>query len=258
MRRNEQTFITYLSEKFFLDLGIYFPNRDTRLGVDGVISGINDDFEFKRVAGLKEGDETFSADFGWRFGKKWSLLMQYFKSTGSAGAVLTEDIEWKDVVFAQGSSAVVGQEFSVTRVFFGREFDSRLRHDFGAGLGFHILKFRAFIDGEIIVAGGPNALHADSVSHNQPLPNIGIWYKYSMSPRWVFRSRFDWLDASFDKYDGSLINFSIGVNYKMSEKFGVGLNYNIVELDATINEVNWRGRLLQRVDGAFIYLSAFW
>ena len=248
----------YLTEKFFIDLGIYFPDRHTRLGVDGVISGVNADFEFERAAGLKEGDEMFSVDFGWRFGKKWSLLMQYFKSTGSTGAVLTEDIEWKDVVFAQGSSAVAGQEFSVTRVFFGREFDSSPRHDFGAGLGFHLLKFRAFIQGEILVTGAPNVLHAEAVSHSQPLPNIGIWYKYSMSPDWVFRSRFDWFDASYDKYDGSLINVSVGVNFQITERFGVGLNYNVIELDATINEAAWRGRLVQRLDGAFLYLSAYW
>ena len=248
----------YLTETFFIDLGVFFPDRDTRLGVDGIITGENDDFEFAQATGVQEDDETFSMDFGWRFGKKWSVLGQYFKSSGATGAVLTEDVEWKDVVFAQGSNAVVGQEFSVTRLFFGREFDSSARHDFGAGLGIHQLKFRAFIQGEILVAGGPNEFRAEAVSHDQPLPNIGIWYKYSMSPRWVLRSRLDWLDASIDKYDGSLINFSVGVNYKMSNNFGVGLNYNLVELDAAINEADWRGRIVQRLDGAFVYASAYW
>jgi hypothetical protein len=248
----------YLTEKFFIDLGIYFPDRHTRLGVDGALSGINEDFEFEQAAGSKDDDEVFSMDFGWRFGKKWSLLAQYFKSTGASGAVLTEDIEWKDVVFAQGSNAVVGQEFSVIRVFFGRELDNSARHDFGVGLGIHQLKFKAFIQGEILVTGGPNVFRAEAVSHSQPLPNLGIWYRYSMSPKWVFRSRFDWLDASIDKYDGRLINLSLGVNYRMAEKFGVGLSYNLIELDAAINNSNWRGRLVQRLDGAFIYVSAYW
>ena len=246
----------YLTEKFFIDLGIYFPDLETRLGVDGVISGINDDFEFFRATGGKEDDETFAMDFGWRFGQKWSLLMQYFKSTTARGAALTEDIEWKDVVFAQGSNAVVEQEFSVVRVFFGREFDTGARHDFGAGLGFHQIKFRAFIQGEILIAGGPNVFRAESVSQEQPLPNIGIWYKYSLSPNWAFRSRFDWMDASVDKYDGSLINMSLGVNYQLSKNIGVGLNYNVLELDVTVNKTVWRGRLLQRLDGAYIYVSA--
>lgn len=65
----------YLTEKFFIDLGIFFPDRETRLGVDGVLTGINEDWEFDQATGIEDKDETFSMDFGWRFGKKWSLLM---------------------------------------------------------------------------------------------------------------------------------------------------------------------------------------
>lgn len=104
----------YLTEKFFIDLGIYYLDRETRIGVDGILSGIIEDFEIHRATGANEDDETFAMNFGWRFGKNWSLLIQHFKSIGIAGGTLTEDIEWKDVVFAQGSNAVVGQEFSVT------------------------------------------------------------------------------------------------------------------------------------------------
>ncbi len=247
-----------LTEKFFIDLGIFFPDRDTRLGVDGTISGGNRDFEFSRATGIKKDDKTFAMDFGWRFGKKWSLLMQYFKSTGATGAALTEDIEWKDVVFAQGTNAVVGREFSVARVFFGYEFDNRPRHDFGVGLGFHQMKFTGFIQGEILISGGGNVFREEAVSVSAPLPNIGIWYKYSLSPKWAFRSRFDWMDARVDIYDGGLTNSSIGVNYQMSEHFGVGLNYNRFILDVTVNKTNWRGRLEQRFEGAYVYVSAYW
>ena len=248
----------YLTSKFFLDLGIFFPDRETRVGVNGTIGGDNPIYEFDRVTGVKQDDEIFALDFGWRFGKKWSLLAQYFKSTGTIQGVLTEDLLWKNVVFPAGSNAVVGQEFSVTRVFFGYEFDTSPRHDFGVGLGLHQIKFSAFIQGEILIAGNPNAVRTESVGHEQPLPNIGIWYKYSLSPDWVFRSRFDWLDVSVDKYDGRLINASLGINYELSERFGIGLNYNIVELDVAVNKPIWQGSLLQRLNGAFIYVSAYW
>ena len=247
-----------LTSKFFLDLGIFFPDRETRVGVNGTIGGDNPIYEFDRVTGIEKDDETFALDFGWRFGKKWSLQTQYFKSTGTIGGVLTEDLLWRNVVFPAGSNVVVGQDISVIRVFFGYQFDTSPRHEFGLGLGLHQIKFGAFIQGEILVAGNPNAVRTESVGHEQPLPNIGIWYKYSLSPDWVFRSRFDWLDASIDEYDGSLINASLGINYALSERFGIGLNYNIVELDAAINKPIWQGSFLTRLDGAFIYVSAYW
>ena len=196
LHAQEQTDVhPYLTNKIFVDLGIYLPDRDTRLGVDGVISGVNEDFDFERATGVKQSDETLAIDFGWQFAKKWSLFASYFKSTGATGAVLTEDIEWKDVVFPAGSNTVIGQEFSVTRVFFGYEFDTSARHEIGIGLGIHQIKFTGFIHGEILTTGGPNVSRAEIVGVEVPLPNIGIWYNYSISPNWVFRSHFEWMDA---------------------------------------------------------------
>ena len=248
----------YLTEKFFVDLGIYFPDRKTTLGIDGGLSGENRDFEFERVTGTNADDETFSMDFGWGFGKKWALYAQYFKSSGATGAALTEDVEWKDYVFEVGTNVLAGQEFSVTRLFFGYEFDSSLRHDFGVGLGLHQLKLRAYIEGDAVINGVPIGSHAEFVAHDQFLPNIGAWYKYSISPNWAFRVRYDWMDASVDKYDGILTNRSVGFNYQVTDNFGIGVNYQGVKLDVTINKPLWRGRIEQRLEGAFVYLSVFW
>lgn len=248
----------YLAETFFVDLGIYFPDRKTTLGVDGGLSGINGDFNFERSTRIDEDDETFSMDFGWGFGKKWALYAQYFKSTGATGAALTQDVEWRDVVFEVGTNVRAGQEFSVTRLFLGYEFDSSPRHDFGVGLGLHNLKFTAYIEGDVVIAGVPAGARSELVSHEQILPNIGAWYKYSISPNWAFRVRYDWMEASVSKYDGILTNRSIGFNYQFTDRFGIGVNYQGVKLDVTINKPNWRGRLEQRLEGAFVYVSVFW
>ena len=127
----------YLTDRFFIDLGVFFPDRDTRVRVDGTISGENREFDFERATGVKKDDEVGAIEFGWRFARKWSLHMQHFSSSGATGGELTEDVEWKDVVFEQGSNAVVGQDFSATRVFFGYQFNSSAQHDVGVGLGFH-------------------------------------------------------------------------------------------------------------------------
>lgn len=248
----------YLTETFFVDLGVYFPDRETKLGVDGGLSGINSDFEFERATGINTDDETFSMDFGWGFGKKWALYAQYFKSSGATGAALTEDVEWGDYVFEVGSNVLAAQEFSVTRLFFGYEFDSSARHDFGLGLGLHQLKLRASIEGDAVINGVPIGNRSEFVAHDQFLPNIGIWYKYSISPKWAFRIRYDWMDASIDKYDGILTNRSVGFNYRFTDKFGIGVNYQGVKLAVTINKPSWRGRLEQRIEGGFVYLSIFW
>lgn len=248
----------YLTEKFHLDTGVYFPERKVRLSVDGLISGPNDPVDFQTEFGLRKSDETFSLDFGWRFGEKWGLGGQYFEASGAKSAVLSEDIEWNDVIFGQGTGIVVSQEFRLIRVFFGRNFESSDRYNFGAGAGLHLIELGAFIEGSVIIGGGGTAFATESVSASVPLPNIGIWYMYSISSSWALRSRLDWLSVEFGDYDGQLINASLGVNYQMFEHFGVGLNYNLFELDVTVSKSDWRGRLETSYEGIYAYLSFYW
>ena len=113
------------------------------------------------------------------------------------------------------------------------------RHDFGVGAGFHWLEISAFIRGDILVSGAPNEFRRESVRAEFPLPNVGVWYRYSLSPKWAFRSRFDYLSVEIGDYNGSLVNASLGLNYRMFENFGFGLSYNIFELDLGITRNDW-------------------
>jgi len=247
-----------LTEKFIVDMGVYFPDRTFEIHVDGSGAGGNPSIVFEDEFGLNRSDDTFAIDFGWRFGKKWSLLAQYFESSGSRSAVLDEDIEWNDVVFGEGSNAAAGQEFSMVRVFFGRQFETSERHDFGIGAGFHWLEVGAFIEGDILVSGAPSEFRREAVKAEFPLPNVGIWYRYSPSRKWAFKGRFDYLYAKIGDYDGSLVNAGLGINYQIFEHFGLGLNYNVFELDLGMNRNDWRGEVKTRYSGPFVYVSASW
>ena len=248
----------YLTEKFFLDLGVFFPDRKFRLRVNGSSPAEDRDIDFEDELNLRKSDETFDLEFGWRFGKKWSLLTQYFESSGATRAVLEEDVEWEDVIFEQGSNVSAGQDFSLFRVFFGRDFATSERHDAGIGLGFHWLEIGAFIEGTAIITGGGTSFTRESVRVAAPLPNIGAWYRYSWSPKWAMRARYDWFSASVGEYDGTMTNASIGLNYQMFENFGIGMNYNDFNLDVGINKSDWNGSLRTSYEGLFVYVSANW
>jgi hypothetical protein len=249
----------YLTEKFFVDLGVYFPNREVQFHVKGTLDVPNDNIDFEEEFELDKSDQTLSLNFGWRFGEKWELGAQYFDSSNGDGAVLEEDVEWGDVVFEQGSSVSVGTDFSVVRIFFGRNFESRSqRQRFGVGAGFHWIELGAFVEGNAIIAGGANEFRRESVSAAAPLPNLGVWYMYSMSPNWAFKARADWLDVDVGEIGGSLLNLSIGVNYRISERFGVGVNYNSLELDASVKKSDWRGGVDITYEGLFADVSIYW
>ena len=60
----------YLTEKFFLDLGIYFPDRKLRISVNGSDGVSNTDIDFDDELNLDASDQTAAINFGWRLGEQ--------------------------------------------------------------------------------------------------------------------------------------------------------------------------------------------
>ena len=144
------------------------------------------------------------------------------------------------------------------RTFFARDFNVGDRHEFGLGAGLHWLDIGSYIEGTILIEDGGTAYSRESVRVSGPLPNIGTWYNYSISDRWAFTTRFDFFSADIGKYDGTLTNFSFGVNFQIARNLGLGINYNNFDLDVGIDEDSWRGRVKTRYEGLYANLSLFW
>ena len=239
-----------------LDVGIFLPVRELDLSVDGTI-GQNEQIDFDKGLNLRNADAVFSGELAWRFRSRWSFLAQYFKSSDTTTATVEEDIEWGDIVIGAGTTVSAGSSFSLTKFFVGRHWDiSGNRHDLGVGGGIHWLSIKTFIEGSIIEGGNVIEIR-ETVRTEGPLPNLGIWYRYSISPRWAFRSRFDVLKANVGRYDGLMLNGAVGVNFQAFENVGIGASYNYFELDVKVDQRDWRGKVETIYDGAYVYVSVF-
>ena len=248
----------YLTDKFNVELGVYFPKRQVELSVDGPISGVQGDIDFETEFGLKKNDELFSLNFGWRFGEKWRFSGQYFESDGERQKALDEDVEWGEFVFGAGTGVRAGLDFSLIRAVLARRFESADHHDFGIGVGIHWLEIGAFIEGNAIVNGMQAGFRRESVKAEAPLPNIGAWYIRSLSEKWALTARFDWLSADVGDYDGTLINVAAGIDYRLFEHVGLGLNYNVFRLDIGVDKKGWRGDVTTSYEGLFVHATAYW
>jgi hypothetical protein len=247
-----------LTNQFSLDFGVYYPDRQVSVSAGSSLDGGNEWIDFQGEFNHATSDETFSMNFGWRFGEKWQLATQYFDSSGSRQWVLDEDVEFNDVIFREGSSVTTGSHFTLVRLFFARDFAVADNQEFGVGAGFHFLELGASIQGEIITDADENRFRRESVRVSAPLPNIGVWYTYSLSPKWAVKGRLDWISASIDPYDGRLINASLGANYQILKNVGLGLSYNYFELDVEIRDTNWKGKAETKYKGFFAFLSFNW
>lgn len=246
----------FLTDKFNIGVGLFWPNKSATVRVDGTFP--EEEFDFDEALGFDDYETTPSLIARWRFGEKWSVFGQYWSTDSSNGAELTEDIEWEDVVFKEGTFAKGGLESKLARVFFGRTFSTGPQHEFGAGAGLHWMEIDIFIEGEIIIDDDSTGFHRESVDAGFPLPNIGAWYLYSWSPKWIFQARLDWLSVSIGDYSGGLWNAQTGIHWQTFKNIGFGLYYNGFTLDLDVDKNDWHGKAEFTQQGPYLALTATW
>jgi len=245
-----------LTDRFLFSAGAFLPDKNLKIRVDGKLPTL--DIDFDERLDLSSNETTASGELRWRFGEKWSVSGQYFNTDDSATAELTEDISWEDYVLKVGSNVGAGVEATVARLFFGREFSSGQRHEFGLGFGLHWLEIGAYLEGEFFLNEESTGFRRESVSADAPLPNIGGWYWYALSPRWLLTTRLDWLSASIGDYSGSLWNANAGITFQAWRNLGVSLTYQLFKLDVDINKSDWHGGADLTYNGPFLAVNVNW
>ena len=260
--REDPTAVGFLNAKYFASVGLFAPDRKLRLGLDAsfdiTIPQPDEFVDFSEQFDIKSRDETFSAEFGWNFGDRWQLRGQYFRVEDTQSAELNEDIQWGDYTFNAGTSVGAGSDMQITRLFFGRRFWNSETLEAGLGIGGHLLDVSAFVAGNASIDGELIGFVEERASASQPLPNIGGWFQRVYADRWIVKARLDWLAANIDDYEGHIVNASAGLAYNFSDHFGIGLAYNLFEIDITIHDTDWKGRIRSRFQGPFISLNGYW
>jgi hypothetical protein len=247
-----------LRSTWWVDLGGFYPDRKFTLSAHGNVSNNNGEYQFDQQLGLKERDPIFEGQIGWQFGDKWDVAAQYFSSSKDSRRMLSDDVEWEDVVYEVGADIRAGTELSVTRIVFSRDFYETGPHSLRLAAGLHLLELSAFISGQARIDNMTSAFRKSENSVSAPLPNIGAWYNYSPNKKWLFSLRADWLEASIDNVSGSITNVYGGINYSILDNVGIGIGYQRFGLDVTLREPNWRGTADLEFSGPTFAISGYW
>ena len=247
-----------LENPWFVSMGAFIIDKQLQIRVNGSTTIIDDKIDFGEQWRFDNNETSFAGELRWRFGEKWSVSAQYFGTRDASRAILDEDVEWGDYTFKVGTNVGAGIGFDIARVFFGRTFSEGQNYEFGAGLGFHWMEIEAWIDGEAFINDQSTGIRRESVDAAAPLPNLGAWYRYAFSSKWLATARIDWLDVDFDEYGGQLLNSSLAINYMLGDHLGVTLAYQYFGLDVDVDASSWRGSIDLSSQGPFLSLTATW
>ena len=248
-----------VSSTFNIGLGVYRPTKKDSIGASADLP----DDSLDESLDSTESQTTGMLDLRWRYTENWSFQGNYWATSSDSRETLNEDFQSPigDEVFLKGSFIGSGIDTSIARLFWGRSFSSSPSTDWGVGLGLHVMEIDIFVEGQVSATGaggGVTEFRREDATATAPLPNLGIWYMYSWSPKWVFTSRLDWLDITFEEFSGRMLDASVGVNYQMTDHFGVGLAVNAFDLDVEVDADEWKGNLGTSQYGPRLNLTWNW
>ncbi|MGD8580543.1 MAG: hypothetical protein PVI46_14520 [Lysobacterales bacterium] len=246
----------WFEDDFLVSLGSFLPNKSVKMNADGQVPG--SEIDFTNGLDATSDEITPSGTLRWKFGDKWSLWGQYFKTSDSGEKTIDGAIIWDDVEYQAGATLEAGVDLTVTRIFFGRIFSKGEQYEFGAGAGLHWLKLGAFVQGEAYIGDETAAIRRESVSAHAPLPNIGAWYWYEFSPRWLLTTRVDWLGATIGEYSGDLWNANAGINFQAWKNVGFRLSYQWFKLNVDVDKDDWHGGTNLTYEGPFASINFNW
>ena len=234
-----------LTDGFTLEIGAYAPKVRTDAHFDSTL-GPGTSVSFEDDLGLDDRKTQVAVLGKLRLGQRWRIEGEYFALNRSGTRVISKTINWGGNTYPIG--IVVDSEFDsdIYRLSAGYSFIKDTQAEFGVALGLHVTDFTASIAGANVARRTGDAL--------APLPTIGLYGSYALTPRWLLSGRVDFFSFSYNDYDGSLVNAVAAVDYRFTRNFGIGLGYRYVDYDLDVTKSSFSGGVKYQFSGPVLYL----
>ena len=180
-----------------------------------------------------------------RLGERWKVEGEYFSLHRSGSRSVSKTIDWGDNTYPIG--ATVSSEFDsdIFRLSVGYSFIKDSQRELGVALGLHVTDFKASLSAAAVGVRSEDAL--------APLPTIGLYGAYAFTPKWLLSGRLDYFSLDYEDYEGRLVNFTAGVDYRFSRHFGIGLGFRHVDYDVTLTKTHYNGGIQYKFNGPVFY-----
>ncbi len=242
-----------LTDKHTLTLGAYDLESDTKIGShrDGSDSG---DIDLDDL-GVDKDYVSWMLGYRWRFAERWALVLGANTYDVDGEAEVSKSFEYEGTSFEAGLK--LESDFSVDSyivdVLYSVYKSDRAELMLGGGL--HVLDFDISFKGTAFIGeeSGSKTVSADDLL--APLPNLRAMGFYAFSPKWSVQSTLGWMSVNIDNWDGDYAFLNLRTDYRFTERFGVGVGYQITDVDVTYASKRFEHTYDIQYDGPTLYLE---
>ena len=237
-----------LNDKWFFELGGYFPTTGTTAQLDSSSAGVGTIVDFHNMLGMDERAQAANFAARWRFTERWRLEASYFETRREGNRTTNQDIQWGDKFFPAGSQLNSSLDVNDARVSVGYSLFKTSDKELGIGFGFHVMGYDARISSQ--------AIGSESKRVTAPLPVVTLYGGFSMDDKWSIAARLDRFSLTYNQYSGSITAMGLELLYQPFRHVGFGLGYQSLFIDFEATRGDFIGKINQTMQGPTAFLNA--
>jgi hypothetical protein len=237
------------SPRFSASLGIFIADRDTNTRIDASFTDTGTDVDLEDDLGFDKSDSVFRFDGYWRFAEKHRLDVSAFDLSRSATRLIDREITIGDTTYPIDSEVSGDLDLGIYKAAYTWMFLREGRNFLGLSAGLYI----ADVGAEFI---GPLGNQRESRDITAPLPVIGLRGEYGLGERWTLRGSAELFAFDYNAFEGSLYDVFAGLDFAMTDTLSLGLGFNAVSADLSLDDSELTGSLDWSYSGAMTYLKA--
>ncbi len=240
-------------DRYWLSATGLFSSVDTTARIDAS-SGIGTEISLEKDVGLKDSSSLPTVLGGLRISQHWRVEVEYLPLHRSGSKILSRIIKIGNTTYAVNTRLNGALNSDTYRVGFGYPFVRNPNAEFGASIGAHVTRFTEKFSGSgtvnntaVVAVGG------ESRGVTAPLPTVGLYGTYVLSPVFSIAGRADYLSIKIGDIKGKLIDGQVGVTARVFRNVGVGGGYRYVEYGVTATKGNFQGKINYSFHGPVIF-----
>ena len=244
--RAEEAQQAELPDRFMIRGGYLFVfGADTDIALNGP-AGFGTTINYNRTLGGTTDYNGFRIDAAYRFNDRHSLGISYYRLLRDSTRTVSTDLTVNDITIAAGASVTSSLNFDLWRLIYNYSFYRNDKVELGISPSLYMVRMKFDIAGSSTCsgalancAGQPTSFGSASEGLTLPLPSLGGYVNYHITPKLSSQVRFDWFYLKVgDNFTGSMFEFYAGLEYRLFTHFALGASYDRLQANVDVGKSN--------------------
>ena len=245
----QETEAPELPDRFMIRGGYLFVfGADTDIQLNGQ-RGLGSTIDFNRTLGGATDYSGFRIDAAYRFNDRHSLGVSYYRVLRDGNRTISTDLNVRDTTFAAGANVNSSLNFDLWRLIYNYSFYRNDKVELGISPSLYMLRLKFNIAGDLTCSsnssnststncvGQPTNFGSSSEKLTVPLPSLGGYLNYHITPKLLSQARFDWFYLKVgNAFEGSMFEFYAGLEYRLFTHFSLGASYDRLQANVDLHK----------------------